>query len=138
MTQEEIDKLFELLLVFRPNDPRAKDKRLKSAWYLVLAPYKRDDVREAVAGYFREKSFWPDVTDIASRCHMPEDRTPTEDGLCRKDGECPRCVQPNVWEWWQAREKAKEYAGIPPLLKAFEDGMSIEEYMAMCDKAGIT
>ena len=68
MTREDTDNLFKLLAIFRPNDPRAEDTTLKSAWALVLEPYAVEDVRAAVAAYFREKKFWPDVTDISSRC----------------------------------------------------------------------
>lgn len=68
MTTEEMDGLWELIGIFRKNDPHLKDKKLKNAWLLVLEPYERDDVRNAVAAYFRECGYWPDVTDIAKRC----------------------------------------------------------------------
>lgn len=68
MTTEEMDGLWELIGIFRKNDPHLKDKKLKNAWLLVLEPYERDDVRNAVAAYFRECGYWPDVTDIARRC----------------------------------------------------------------------
>lgn len=68
MTGQDIDKLFELLAIFRPGDKHLGDKQLRSAWLFVLKPYAPEDVREAVAQYFRESSYWPDVTDIAKRC----------------------------------------------------------------------
>ena len=87
MTREDTDRLFELLSIYRPNDPHAQDKTLRSAWALVLEPYAPEDVRVAVAEYFRESKYWPDVTDIASRCPQPK--------------EAP---EPERWQWpgWQA------------------------------------
>ena len=87
MTREDTDRLFELLSIYRPNDPHAQDKTLRSAWALVLEPYFVEDVRVAVAEYFRESKFWPDVTDIAVRCPKQETER-----------------QPERWEWpgWQA------------------------------------
>lgn len=68
LTREDTDNLFRLLAIYRPNDPRAEDITLRSAWALVLEPYDPADVKAAVVAYFREKKFWPDVTDIATRC----------------------------------------------------------------------
>ena len=87
MTREDTDRLFELLAIYRPGDPRAEDKLLRSAWALVLEPYAPEDVRAAVAEYFRACKYWPDVTDIASRCPQPT-----------------AAAEPERWEWpgWQA------------------------------------
>lgn len=87
MTKEDTARLFDLLSIYRPNDPHAQDKTLRSAWALVLEPYAPEDVRVAVAEYFRESKYWPDVTDIASRC--PQPTAPPE---------------PERWQWpgWQA------------------------------------
>ena len=71
MEKDDVKNLWELLRIFRPNDPHLNDKQLKNVWALVLAPYTVDDVRAAVAEYFREQKYWPDVTDIASRCPNP-------------------------------------------------------------------
>ena len=48
MTRKDIDNLFELLAIFRPNDPHANDSKLRAAWFLVLEPYEKAAVREAV------------------------------------------------------------------------------------------
>lgn len=71
MEKDDVKNLWELLRIFRPGDPHLSDKRLQAAWALVLEPYAVDDVRSAVAEYFRAQKYWPDVTDIASRCPSP-------------------------------------------------------------------
>ena len=68
MTGQDIDRLFELLAIFRPRDKHLEDQNLKNAWLFVLKPYKAEDVRNAVAEYFRKNKYWPDVTDIAKLC----------------------------------------------------------------------
>ena len=75
MTREDTERLFELLAIYRPNDPHLKDRALRAVWTLTLRPYAVDDVREAVASYFREQKYWPDPTDIAKRCPKPEVKT---------------------------------------------------------------
>lgn len=75
MTREDIENLWKLLEVFRPKDPRLKDKRLKSAWLAVLEPYKPEDVKTAVIEYFRTSGYWPDVSDISMRCPQPVSRS---------------------------------------------------------------
>ncbi|MEG2000531.1 MAG: hypothetical protein RR053_03945 [Evtepia sp.] len=73
MTRNEIDKIFDLLGVYRTNDQHLQDKRLRSAWFLTLKPFEAKDVQEAVGAYFRKKQFWPDVTEIALLCPQPKD-----------------------------------------------------------------
>lgn len=105
MTREDTDRLFALLAIYRPNDPHAEDNTLRSAWALVLEPYAPDDVRAAVAAYFRESKYWPDVTDIASRCPQPK-----------------ASPEPERWQWpgWQAygyRDEADYIQKIQEMLE---------------------
>lgn len=81
MEKDDVKNLWELLRIFRPGDPHLDDKRLRAAWALVLEPYAVDDVRSAVAEYFREQKYWPDVTDIASRCPGPKPEKKQEPAL---------------------------------------------------------
>lgn len=71
MTKEDMNGIWKLLGTYRAGDKRLGDKTLLQAWYLVLEPYEAEEVRRAVADYFRERKYWPDVTDIASRCPKP-------------------------------------------------------------------
>lgn len=76
MTKEDIDNLFELLAIYRPKDRHLSDKTLKSAWLLVLEPFKPADVKQAVAAYFRGNKYWPDVSDISTRCPKAVEEAP--------------------------------------------------------------
>ena len=71
LTKDDTRDLWKLLELFRPGDSRLKNQSLIAAWALVLEPYSRDEVREAVAAHFRESPYWPDVTDITKRCTAP-------------------------------------------------------------------
>lgn len=111
MTREDTDNLFKLLAIFRPNDPRSEDTTLKSAWALVLEPYAVEDVRAAVAAYFREKKFWPDVTDISSRCPQPE--TPKTQSLPTPTARYIDPAVESLRERWQELRRQRRAAGVP-------------------------
>lgn len=72
MNRDEIDKLFELLRIYFPNDRKLKDERLKSAWLLLLEPYRPKTVRQAVVAALRENVNLPDPQKIAVRCQALE------------------------------------------------------------------
>lgn len=88
MKRNEIDDLFRLLAIFRPGDKHLSDPMLRSAWFLILEPFDHDEVRDAVAGYFRENKYWPDVTDIAKRCPRPVCAEPAGTGPAAKNAMC--------------------------------------------------
>lgn len=135
MTRQDVDRLFELLAIFRPGDKHLEDKRLRSAWLFVLQPYAPEDVRAAVAQYFREQSWWPDVTDIAK--------------LCPKTEETPRAdPPPTTGEHWQKQlamqecyrdlKRRRREAGVPETWeRAQEAGMTAEAFFRAEDEAGL-
>ena len=134
VTREDTDNLFKLLAIFRPNDPRAEDTTLKSAWALVLEPYAVEDVRAAVAAYFREKKFWPDVTDISSRCpplpQMPHQPPPLTGGYIDHAVEALR-------ERWQELRRQCRAAGVPDTWEeAKKAGLTWAAWMNMLDERG--
>lgn len=129
MTREDTDRLFELIGIFRPSDPKLNDKRLRSAWALVLEPYDVDEVRAAVAEYFRTKKYFPDVTDISSRCRQPEKpirvQMPDEQKYMEKT---------KKWadEWHrELREK-----GLPTLREAMAQGKTPWQWAQELERAG--
>lgn len=141
MDKQDIADLWALLAIFRPNDPHLRDKTLRAAWALVLEPYGRDDVRKAVAEYFRESKYWPDVTDIARRCPKPAGAADPEDHL-----EAMRYRQPTAGErqrtaemvrGWRAYRAALEAAGLPSLSQAQAQGMRCADWDALTQGAGI-
>lgn len=133
MTKEDIDRLFELLEIYRPKDKHLEDKRLRSAWLLVLEPYKPEDVRQAVADYFRAKKFWPDVTDLAALCPPLPVRV------------FPRALQPNdcdsetMYRQWKAHCDVVRQAGFPATVKeAIKAGLTLREWEDMLENAGLS
>lgn len=136
MTGQDIDKLFELLAIFRPKDKHLEDQALRNAWLLVLKPYDPKDVREAVAQYFRESSYWPDVTDIAKRCPKivinPRDNIPpATDQTLKKHLEWAK-------HYDDVRRRRRE-AGFPETWwdAKEEGGWTMKEYQDAMDKAGL-
>ena len=134
LTREDTDNLFKLLAIYRPNDPRAEDITLRSAWALVLEPYDPADVKAAVVAYFREKKFWPDVTDIATRCpplpqtqHQPP---PPTGGYIDHAVEALR-------ERWQDLCRQRRAARVPGTWEeAKKAGLTAEAWMNMLDERG--
>ena len=104
MTREDIENLWKLLEVFRPKDPRLKDKRLKSAWLAVLEPYKPEDVKTVVIEYFRTSGYWPDGSDISMRCPQPVSRS-SEYKPSRAEQEAGRAID-RAAEIWRASLEA--------------------------------
>ena len=72
LSRDEIGKLFELLRIYFPNAKKLGDERLKSAWLLLLEPYRPETVRQAVVAALRESVNLPDPQKIAVRCQALE------------------------------------------------------------------
>lgn len=135
MTGQDIDQLFELLAIFRPGDKHLTDQNLKNAWLFVLKPYCPEDVRKAVAEYFRHDKYWPDVTDIAKLCpELPKASSVPQlaevDRYWRKQRE--------MLDRYEALKRQRREAGLPEtLLDARDAGMSLEEYDRLTEGDGL-
>ena len=136
MTLDETNKLFDLLALYRPGDKHLANKQLRALWQLTLAPYSPADVREAVADFFRESKFWPDVTDIAVRCpklEKPEERKTNRD-FDQRAWELYRPTR----ERWERLVKQRREAGLPGTIRdAAAAGLSELEWTAELEKAGL-
>lgn len=132
MTKQDMDGLWKLLGIYRPKDPRLEDKTLKAAWLLVLEPYSPDDVRQAVAAYFRGSGFWPDVSDIATRCPPP----PEQDAVLERSASTGR-ADPRVREWWEEFRAGLRAAGLPTASEAKAQGMTAAEWGKLLEEAGL-
>lgn len=139
MTREDVDRLFELLAIYRPGDRHLEEKRLRAAWLLVLEPYDPADVKLAVGAYFRASKYWPDPSDIAMRCPKPTAAAAPE----RKSdtgfspAEITRCSA-QVAEMLELGElMALDYAaaGLPHPAKAKSMGWSCRMWMDRCREA---
>ena len=128
MTREDIENLWRLLEVFRPNDRRLKDKRLKSAWMAVLEPYKPEDVKTAVIEYFRMSGYWPDVSDISMRCPQPVSRS-SEYKPSRAEQEAGSAID-KAAEIWRASLEALG-------LRKPSDGQTYTEWAEAVEVAGL-
>lgn len=135
MTGQDIDRLFELLAIFRPGDKHLEDQNLKNAWLFVLKPYCPEDVREAVAKYFRKNKYWPDVTDIAKLC--PPIETENRSGFPEKTNHSWQKQMEMLRRYDDLKRKRRD-AGLPETRwEAKEDGMSFEEYDQLVEGAGL-
>lgn len=135
MTGQDIDRLFELLAIFRPGDKHLEDQNLKNAWLFVLKPYCPEDVREAVAEYFRKNKYWPDVTDIAKLC--PPIETENRSGSPEKTNHSWQKQMEMLRRYDDLKRKRRD-AGLPETRwEAKEAGMSFEEYDQLVEGAGL-
>lgn len=135
MTGQDIDRLFELLAIFRPGDKHLEDQNLKNAWLFVLKPYKAEDVRNAVAEYFRKNKYWPDVTDIANLC-PPIEAENRNEFLGKTDHNWQKQLE--MHRRYDALKCRRRKAGLPETLwKAKERGMSVEEYDQLVESVGL-
>lgn len=133
ISREDIDNLFGLLAIFRPNDPHLKQQNLRSAWFLVLAPYEKDDVRQAVGDWFRQSKYWPEPSEIASLCPpLPEKgRKETQMGA----------MDPGWYgrhEQWKKLVALRREAGIPATIRDAQDaGMTDREWLDILAERGL-
>lgn len=137
LTRKDIDDLFALLKIFRPKDRHLKDLRLREAWRLVLEPYNKDDVRDAIGMYFRESSFWPDVTEIAVRCPLlpKEDRRKKHSSAVLSEGHISKDP---LWIRWAALVEQRRKAGVPVnIQETNEAGLSDGTWFEMLEKLGL-
>ena len=136
LTREDTDKLFRLLAFYRPNDPRLKDNALRAVWALTLAPYSVDDVREVVVSYFRTQKYWPDPTDISSRCPQPE--TPKTKSLPTPTARYIDPAVESLRERWQELRRQCRAAGVPDTLgEAQKAGLTWAAWMEILDERGL-
>ncbi len=139
MTREETDRLFDLLALYRPGDRHLTDKQHRALWAFTLEPYSPEDVREAVRDYFQENKFWPDVTDISSRCPKPEKPGKTAEtsdraDLDRREWERYRPTR----ERWERLVQQRREAGLPGTIReAAAAGLSELDWTAELEKAGL-
>lgn len=138
MTKDDTRQLWKLLEIFRPGDKHLKNPQLLSAWALVLEPYRPEDVRKAVAQYFRTSHFWPDVTEIARLCPQPEEPGPSQEQI----GRWSQAERNRATEWMDAALEMgalmqRDYiaAGIPHPRQARRMGWSIGEWNRRCREA---
>jgi len=133
MTREDTDRLFDLLALYRPGDKHLENKPLRAAWHLVLEPYQVADVRQAVAAFFRKFKFWPDVTEISSRCPDPPEAA-KKDNSCGEDSWQYRVTI----EHWRELKRLRREAGLPATIReALSAGMAEKEWLDQLEKAGL-
>ena len=137
LTREDTDRLFELFRLFRPGDPKVDNKRLHAAWALVLEPYEVDDVRRAVADYFRGNSFFPDVTDIATRCQRQPAPLTAEWDTPASMQATQEQRQKELEAWQQEWHQELRERGLPSMREALGQGMSIAQWNAMLKESGV-
>lgn len=135
MTGQDIDSLFELLAIFRPGDKHLTDQSLKNAWLFVLKPYCPEDVRKAVAEYFRHDKYWPDVTDIAKLC-PPIEAENRNEFLGKTDHNWQKQLE--MHRRYKDLKRRRREAGLPETLReAKEAGISFEEYDQLVESVGL-
>lgn len=78
MTLEDTRNLFvQLLSKHFVNHPKLRDSEQIPRYHEVLEPYAPADVKAAVLQCLREKSFFPDPSEIAAHCPIPAVQTRT-------------------------------------------------------------
>ncbi|MEA4932593.1 MAG: hypothetical protein VB071_03250 [Lawsonibacter sp.] len=133
MTAQEMNEIWKLIGSHRPGDKRLQDKQLLKSWYLSLKACEAADVQTAVAEHFRENHFWPDVSEIGKRCPQVFRREERASTVRDNGGQTSQVLVERMEAWHrELREK-----GLPSLHEALEAGMSLSEWRAGLDAAGI-
>ena len=135
MTREDIENLFKLLALYRPKDRHLEDDSLKALWALTLEPYSPEDVKAAVAAYFREQKYWPDVTDIAVRCPTQPVKPPPP---LRRDTYRDPIVE-DMFRQWKCLAAPRREHGLPVSAgEARAAGLNADQWFDLLDKAHLT
>lgn len=134
MTKKEMNKVWQLIGTYRKGDQRLSDQQLLRAWYMALAPYRFEDVENAVTAYFRKNNFWPNVSEIVKELPLVSEAerrryappTPSEGRSMEK-----------LLEWQAQWHKELKEMGLPTLKEALADGMAPGEWSRMLVAAGV-
>lgn len=122
MTKTEMNEAWRLIGTYRKGDQRLKDRQLLEAWYLALAPYRFEDVRDAIVARFRKNNYWPDPSEITKELPpiQKEDRRkyapPTPSEL--------RALERSR-AWQKAWHEELRLRGLPTMAQALEQGISL-------------
>lgn len=136
LTRKDIDDLFELLAIFRKNDPHLSERGLRSAWLLVLSPYGRDEVRDAVGAWFRKSKYWPEPAEIAALCSP----LPEKDTRNMRHLPSPSDIEDmnRLHSKWNDLLRRRREAGIPATVDEAEAaGIQRDKWYEMLDEKGL-
>ena len=134
MTAKDIDDLFDLLRLYFPNSPKTGSSTLKKAWLLILEPYGRGDVKQALLRLLRENEYFPDPQKIAALCPaLPElDRGRSGGDAAARDYR--RYMGP-LLERFEAVKARRRRAGVPAtIVEARKAGLSDREWGALLEE----
>ena len=105
MTEKDMDGLFDLLKLYFPNSPKTGSNTLKKAWLLILEPYGRGDVKQALLKLLRANEHFPDPQKIAALCPQEGQPAlcagrsplhgPAAEAARRRDGTAQKSWNPN-------------------------------------------
>lgn len=136
MTAKDIDDLFALLKLYFPNSPKTGSKKLKNAWLLVLEPYGRGDVKQALLKLLRTNAYFPDPQKIAALCPPPPEEN--------RQKKPPQVSQLELEEMRKFRAKwdrlvaLRREAGIPATIReALAAGMVEEDWLDILAERGL-
>lgn len=145
MTKDDIGALFELLEIYFPGHPRMSAKGLKAAWFAVLEPYKREDVKAAVMAFLRDTPGFPTPQEIAIRCPKPVVETGNAHAIPQPVGPMDVRAKEAQDRLFARMRKERERltplrraAGIPATWpEAQAAGMTATEWWNACEAAGL-
>lgn len=128
MTEKDMDGLFDLLKLYFPNSPKTGSNTLKKAWLLILEPYGRGDVKQALLKLLRANEHFPDPQKIAALCPPLQEHARRRDNpLSARDDH--RYMDPLRKRHGVVMERRKK-AGIPTAAgEANRPGLSPEEFL---------
>lgn len=126
MTTSECADLWQMMGAYWPNSPRLTDRLTQRAYWLALAPYRKDECAKAIVRHSRRKgSYFPDVADITA-------------GLTPVDADADTEETPvNSWDRPWTVYDAAELIGLWARLHGMEPPVceTVEEYFAWRRKA---
>lgn len=136
LTRKDIDDLFDLLAIFRKNDPHLNQESLRYAWLLVLYPYERHDVREAVGAWFRKSKYWPDPAEIAALCPPLPEKNITQKTQQISQWELDEMRK--IWARYERLVALRREAGIPATIEeAKKSGVPEGEWYDILAERGL-
>ncbi len=138
LTQQDVNDLFDILALYRKNDPRLRDQNIKTIWMLSLKPYKKSDIQEAIGAWFRRSKYWPEPSEIAALCPALPEPSRERSGRDAAAARDYRRYMGPLLERFEAVKARRRSAGVPAtIVEARKAGLSDREWGELLEERGL-
>ena len=135
---KDVQELFSYLMELHPNSPPDKIPRLTRSlaqtWVNATTGYTKEQLFRAAREHAHRCRFWPDLSEILAQLpKLPEG----EQRRYAPPGEAERESMEKLRAWQQEWHQELRERGLPTMREALDQGMSLAQWNALLQEAGV-